>query len=253
MTVRLNARLADIAAHIEKGESVCDVGTDHAFLPIWLAENDISEKIVMSDVSRGSLDKAVTDAREELGDENILDARLGDGLDVLSPGEVDDIVIAGMGGLQILDILTWDISKTLTYRKFIFQPRRDAAVLRKWLLLNGFKITDQTVLPENGRFAEIIEAVNDGAVPKDILFHEKKTSQELFKEDPEAWSKLEYPDEIRDPRGLGADLDYFRDEIKKTDVIIRNIRENASGGEDMLRILDKRKERLTELCRKRSS
>ena len=58
MTVRLNARLAQIASYIKPGESVCDVGTDHGYIPIYLAENKIADKIIMSDISRGSIAKA---------------------------------------------------------------------------------------------------------------------------------------------------------------------------------------------------
>ena len=68
MTVRLNARLAQIASYINPGESVCDVGTDHGYIPIYLAENKIADKIIMSDVSRGSLAKAIADAKDELED-----------------------------------------------------------------------------------------------------------------------------------------------------------------------------------------
>ena len=253
MSVRLSRRLEQIASYIEKGESVCDIGTDHGYLPIYLAGNGGYGKIIMSDVSKGSLDKAVKDACMSLSEEEMPEARLGDGLDVLSDGEVDDVVIAGMGGLQILDIMSWDISRTLSFRKFILQPRRDAALLRMWLDVNGFALIDQTVVRENGRFSEIICCDTSGASPKDISLHERMSTEELFSEDPERWSEYEYPDELRDPDVSGADTEYFMSEIEKTKAIEKSIRENSASGEKLLRMLEKREERLGKLCRERNS
>lgn len=252
MSVRLNARLSQIASYIRKGDSVCDVGTDHGFLPIWLKENEVSDRVIMSDVSRGSLDKAVRDAAEELDREDMPDARLGDGLDVLAPGEVDDIVIAGMGGIQIIDILSWDIAKTLTYSRFILQPRRDSALLRKWLAVNGFTLIDQTVVPENGRYSEIICCTSDGASPADVSLADRSTVQDLFDADPDGWMELEYPEDLRDPSGQGTDRKYFLSELEKTNYIIGNIKANSDAGSDMLRLLCKRRERLEKLCGKKN-
>ena len=248
MAVRLSTRLAQIASYVRRGESVCDIGTDHGFIPIWLVQNGVTDRVIMSDVSRGSLDKAIKDAEDELGKDNIPDARLGDGLDVLTPGEADCVIIAGMGGIQILDILTWDISKTLTYSKYIFQPRRDAALLRKWLIINGFSISDQTVVPENGRYSEILCVDSENAHAGYISFYEHRSVLDMFNEDPEGWVSLEYPDDLRDPSGRGVVRDYFESEIVKAETIAKNIRENASGEEDMLTLLMRRIERLEKLC-----
>ena len=250
MTVRLNARLSQIASYIEHGESVCDVGTDHGYLPIYLAENDITDKIIMSDISRGSLAKAKADAAEELDDAGDIDARLGNGFDVLEPEEVDDIVIAGMGGIQILDILSWDISKTLTYRKFIFQPRRDAATLRRWLQINGFTITDQVVVPENGRYSEIICCTQENASNVNISFYEHMTLLEAFDNDPEKLAAYEYPEDLRDPSGKNVDKDYFASELEKIKVIMGRIKTDSDSSGSVLELFEKRRERLENLCRK---
>lgn len=250
MTVKLNARLGQLASYIKNGESVCDVGTDHGYLPIYLAQNDITDKIIMSDVSRGSLDKAVADAGEELTDPGVLDARKGDGLDVLEPGEVDDVVIAGMGGLEILDILSWDISKTLTFSKFILQPRRDAALLRKWLEINRFTIIDQTVVPENGRYSEIICCTSKKASNVNIYFYRHMSMLAAFNDDPSVLAEYEYPDSLRDPSDKGVDRKYFQAECEKYRSIRDKIRTNSKSPSDVLDLFDKRIERLDSLCRK---
>ena len=254
MAVRLSARLGCIASLIEDGESVCDVGTDHGFLPIWLAQKGGHDPVIMSDVSRGSLDKAVIDASCELEKEQMPDARLGDGLDILAPGEVDDIVIAGMGGIQILDILTWDFMKTLTYRKFIFQPRRDTALLRKWLEMNGFTITRQCVVPENGRFSEIMCVSTEGASLQNIDIYSRKKLLEVFDNDPYMLAEYEYPDCLEDPSDSGVILDYFRSELEKIGMIIDNIEQNSDTDDNrsVLELMRARERRLKELCVKKN-
>lgn len=251
MTIRLNTRLGQIASYIRPGESVCDIGTDHGFLPIYLAEQGGHDPLIMSDVSKGSLDKAMADAKEELSESDLPQARLGDGLDVLSPGEVDDVVIAGMGGLQILDILTWDIRKTLTYNKFIFQPRRDTALLRKWLETNRFTIIEQCIVPENRRFSEILCVSTAGAADNDIDFHERMPLIDAFNGDPEKLAEYEYPGDLKDPSGTGTDRKYFHDELKKTGLIIEQIEKNSDAS-DMLALHRARMRRLEKLCGKKN-
>ena len=250
MTVRLNARLAQIASYIKPGESVCDVGTDHGYIPIYLAENKIADKIIMSDVSRGSLAKAIADAKDELEDPDVIDARFGDGFDVLEAGEVDDIIIAGMGGIQILDILSWDISKTLTYKKFVFQPRRDAATLKKWLELNRFTITDDVIVPENGRYSEIICCISKGAANVNISFYQHMTLLGIFDDDPAKLAAYEYPADLRDPSGKGVDKAYFSSELDKIKNIVGNIKTNSTSPGGIMDLFEIRIERLKSLCRK---
>ena len=227
MTIKLSDRLRQIASFIEPGESVCDIGTDHGFLPIFLVQQGGHDPVIMSDVSSGSLDKAVADAKGLLDADQIPDARLGDGLDVLAPGEVDDVVIAGMGGRQILDILSWDIVKTLTYRKYILQPRRDTALLRKWLEVNGFRTIGQYVAPENGRYSEIICVTSENAVSRDVYFYDRKKLAEVF-DDPDTLAMYEYPDDLIDSSGRGMDVRFFETELYKTRMIISGIEDHSN-------------------------
>ena len=246
MAVKLSARLSQISSYIKAGESVCDVGTDHGYLPIFLAEQGGHDPLVMSDVSKGSLNKAVADAKMVLSDDDLPTARLGDGLDVLSPGEVDDIVIAGMGGIQILDILTWDFAKTLTYGRYIFQPRRDAALLRKWLEVNKFTIIEQCIVPENGRYSQIICASTEKAERKDIDFYERMTLLEVFSDDPDKLAEYEYPEDIDDPSGGGVRQAYYEAELSKEQGILANIADNSSK-DDASAVMDIHKARILRL------
>lgn len=151
----LTERLQTIADNIEIGERVADIGTDHGYLPLYLFEKNISTKVIMADVSNGSLLKAKENCARLFPDKEF-DLRLGDGLDVLDNGEVDTVVMAGIGGLLTIDILDWDISKSLSYKKYILQPRNNGGELRRYLYEHGFKVSKLIIVPENKRLCEIM-------------------------------------------------------------------------------------------------
>ena len=152
---RLTDRLQMIADEIQQGETMADIGTDHGFLPLYLWENGISPSVVMCDVSEPSLSKAKAAAGAyQFGHE--LDFRAGDGLQVIRAGEVDDIVIAGMGGLLIRDIMAHDLEKTCSFGKFILQPRNNSGLLRFWLTSHCFDIVKNQLVREGKFICEII-------------------------------------------------------------------------------------------------
>ncbi|MCQ2546697.1 MAG: class I SAM-dependent methyltransferase [Clostridia bacterium] len=155
---RLTDRLQLIADQIEKGETMADIGTDHGFLPLYLWKKGISPAVIMCDISEPSLAKAIS-AAEEYGSVKELGFRAGDGLKVLEKGEVDDIVIAGMGGLLIRDILADDMVKTCSFGKYVFQPRNNSGQLRYWLVSRGFEITSNLLVREGKFVCEVITAI----------------------------------------------------------------------------------------------
>lgn len=153
----LTDRLQRIADEITRGETMADIGTDHGLLPLYLWEKGISPTVILCDISEPSLAKAKAAAGAcQFGHE--LDFRAGDGLTVLKAGEVDDIVIAGMGGLLIRDILSADLEKTCSFGKFILQPRNNAGHLRYWLAAHHFEMTKNQLVREGKFICEIITA-----------------------------------------------------------------------------------------------
>lgn len=154
----LTERLAAIANEIEKGESVADIGTDHGYLPMYLTKEEISPKVIMADISKGSLNKARRNCRG-LMPEVKFDFRNGNGLRVIKKGEVDVIVIAGMGGNLICDILGRDLGKAKSCKKLILQPRTAQGRLRAWLVRKGFDIVNEQLVREGRFICEIITAV----------------------------------------------------------------------------------------------
>lgn len=179
--LRLSDRLQMIADQIEPGETMADIGCDHGFLPIYLRLAGKSPKAIVADVSALSLAKAASnaslhgfcaeaaagvgmrmaaDARGK--DDAGMDFRAGNGLFVLAPGEVDAVVIAGMGGKLIRDIMAADLEHTCSFKRFVLQPRIGQGHLRKWLLRHGFAIINEGLVTEGAHIAEIITAISPG-------------------------------------------------------------------------------------------
>jgi tRNA (adenine22-N1)-methyltransferase len=210
----LGSRLRMMADNIERGQTMADIGTDHGFLPLYLWESGISPKVIMTDISAGSLKKAKDIFNDRTGCGGI-DFRLGDGLEVLSGGEVDVVVIAGMGGVSIVRILSGDILKTLSFGKYIFQPRNGAGKLRFWLLKAGFQIISEGLAEEGGFLCEMIIA----APPADVR------GVPVLKE---------YPDDIRYeiPHCMaGMDRSLFFSFINKKLSVEKGILEEMISGE----------------------
>lgn len=167
--ISISDRLKCIAANIEKGETMADIGTDHGFLPLYLYETGRCPRVIMTDISTYSLEKARENTRryyeqtstrfKKMSDhsDNIL-FRAGDGISVLGNGEVDAVVMAGIGGNLICDILRDDPEKSRSFSKFVLQPRRHPGILRHFLMNNGFIITGENLVREGKFICEIITA-----------------------------------------------------------------------------------------------
>lgn len=149
--VKLTERLQKIYDCILPGESVCDVGTDHGYVPLALLENGISDKVIMSDISAGSLKKCKENAEVLLPSAAPFDLRQGSGIEVLESGEVDTVIMAGMGGMLITELLGKDYHHSHSFRRYILQPRKHIGRLRYWLLDNDFTVVHEDLARE-GKF-----------------------------------------------------------------------------------------------------
>jgi len=154
----LSKRLQAIADRVLKDGITADIGTDHAQIPIYLLREKLAPRVILTDNKDGPLRKA----KENLFAAGVTvspeDLRKGDGLTVLNAGEVATVIIAGMGGLLIADMLSADIQKSLSFQRLILQPRTASAELRRWLTQNGFHIAGEQLAPEGRRLCEIITA-----------------------------------------------------------------------------------------------
>ncbi|MDO4393340.1 MAG: class I SAM-dependent methyltransferase [Bacillota bacterium] len=158
--IKLSERLRIIADRMDNCKTMADIGTDHGFLPAYMIESGRCERAVAADISQPSLEKA-----RQLCEERGITAcemRVGDGLDVLEPGEVEGVVIAGMGGTLIAEILDGGRSVSESLKRIVMQPRTASGELRKWLMDNGYRIVAEDVVYEGKFVPQIITAVPPG-------------------------------------------------------------------------------------------
>lgn len=168
--MKLSNRLQGIASFVPKNTIVGDIGTDHGYIPVHLIDEKIAKKVIASDISKNSLDKIIQYVKLE-GYEKEIDTRLGDGLDIIKPFEIDTLVIAGMGGLLIRDILDKNKEVRDSISHFILQGNVATKELREYLYENNFEIIDEKLIKEEGQFYEIIYAKKGKFyVEKDIYF-----------------------------------------------------------------------------------
>lgn len=153
----MNKRLELIASILPHGRGFADVGTDHGYLPVYMAQHGYSGKIIASDINEGPLSTAVASARQASVEDRIC-FRLCDGLDGCGSEELDTVVIAGMGGdtiCGILDRADWVMSRDIL---LILQPMTKSEVLRYWLTNNDFSICGEWLIEENGEIYQILSA-----------------------------------------------------------------------------------------------
>lgn len=161
-TLTLRPRLAAI---LERASGrAADIGADHGRLSVALAESKAASKVICTDISEVSLQKArgLAEARATRN----IEFRAGDGLDVIAPGEVDTVILAGMGGTLMIELLKRGeaVARGAT---LLLQPMRRSGELRCYLVNNGYEITYERLVRDAGRYYQIIEAKSGRAVIPD--------------------------------------------------------------------------------------
>ncbi len=145
-------RIDTLCAHLRGGKLFADVGCDHGYCTEYMLKNGLCEGAIFSDVSRGSLAKA-----EKLLAPFVAEGRaravLGDGFFGI-PKEVDEVLIAGMGGSEIVSILA-DKKHGFMPKRFVFQPMHDSEKLRRYILENGGYI-ERDYTFEDGKFYDVL-------------------------------------------------------------------------------------------------
>ena len=143
----LDARLLAASKYVRQGAYVCDVGTDHAYLPVYLVLTGRAMHALASDINEGPVMRARQSVvRYHVSDK--IEVELADGLQGADKYPVTDIIIAGMGGeliASIIDAAEWTRDKK--YR-FILQPMTHAEILRGYLIENGYSIIDEEIVTE---------------------------------------------------------------------------------------------------------
>ncbi|MBQ3508980.1 MAG: SAM-dependent methyltransferase [Peptococcaceae bacterium] len=153
--IKLSQRLQAIADFVPQGSRVADVGTDHGFLPCYLAQTGQAVQAFACDINAQPLALA----RKNVADyqvAHIVGTRLGNGLAVIEPGEVDVVTIAGMGGSLMIEILDAAPLVVDKLKRIILQPNVGAEAVRVWAEKNRWHIVQEELVRENDRFSVII-------------------------------------------------------------------------------------------------
>lgn len=162
----LDARLAAAAAYVRPGGTAADIGCDHGKLAVSLVLRGQCRKVIASDLRPAPLEHArALAALHGCGD--AVECRLGAGLSVLRTGEARDIVIAGVSGITICEILAAAGEAFFTAQpdlRFVFVPASKHAALRLWLAQHGFSLLDETPVCAAKRYYTVMHAAFTGTV-----------------------------------------------------------------------------------------
>ncbi|HEX9024898.1 MAG TPA: class I SAM-dependent methyltransferase [Clostridium sp.] len=170
--MELSKRLNWIIEKLDKVEIIMDVGTDHGYIPIYLVKNDIAKKVIASDINKEPLKKAKINASLD-GVLDKIDLRLGGGLFPLNNREANAVIIAGMGGNLIRDILENDLNKVKNLDYLILQPAQNPEVLRKYLYNNNYEILEEDICLDENKYYEIFKVkykIGDYILLEDIFY-----------------------------------------------------------------------------------
>ena len=142
---------------------VADIGCDHAFVSIYLVQQGIADKVIAMDVNKGPLEAAQKNIKD-YGSDGSIETRLSNGFDALRRGETDAAVIAGMGGKLVISIIDAADVFEPGY-KLILSPQSDVREVRLYLLERGFRLLDEDMICEDGKYYNIICAEFEGISP----------------------------------------------------------------------------------------
>lgn len=185
--LRLDNRLMLCASFVRENTSLADIGTDHAYLPVWLAKNGKIKSAVAADIKKEPLLRGESTI-QKYNASNMVSTRLSNGLQEIGSEEADDIVIAGMGGEMIafiLDNCPWAKNKS---KHYILQPMTKAVTLRKYLYENNFEILrEETAVADKRVYSVMLVKYTDKKLnPKEYEFYcgklnpKKKETDKLY-------------------------------------------------------------------------
>ena len=181
----INNRLKKIAYYVEDKDNFIDVGCDHAFLSIYLVKNKKISKAIASDINIGPLNIATNNIKKyEL--EDIIKTKLGDGIEPIEE-DINTIIISGMGGITISDIIKRGNNKLKNIKKIIASPNNEQYIVRKTINKFGYYITDEVIIKEKNKFYPIIVFAKGN---KKYIEKELEFGPIFLKERPEEWTEF---------------------------------------------------------------
>ncbi len=156
--MHLSERIKSTAGCVTKGHVVADIGCDHAYTSIYLINEGIAKRIIATDINKGPVQRAVTNIRE-CGLCNLIEVRCSDGIsDIDISDGIETILISGMGGNLMIDILKGNSRVCECVKELVIQPQSDIARVRHYLHDTGFCIVYEKMVHEDGKYYTIIKA-----------------------------------------------------------------------------------------------
>ena len=159
--VKISKRLMTAAALVTQGYTLADVGTDHGYIPIYLLQQEKIPSAIAMDINEGPLERA----KEHIalyGLQAYIQTRLSDGVAALKPGEVEAVLIAGMGGGLVMHILKDGEKVCQSAKELILQPQSEIERVREFLREEGYTILAEDMVYEDGKFYPMMKVQYQG-------------------------------------------------------------------------------------------
>lgn len=183
----ISKRLQAVAGLV-RCRRMADIGTDHGYVPLYLYEQGRIDHGLACDLNKGPLEKAKENIAA-MGAGAAIETRLGSGLTPVQPGEVESVVIAGMGGMLICRILRESEAVAKSLQEWILSPQHDLDAVRQMVWDFGFSIDEEIMVKEDGKYYHILRCVpgEEGEKSTAARFYGGRL---LEKQDPVLWEEL---------------------------------------------------------------
>ena len=225
--MEISKRLEMAANLVTPGNVTADIGTDHAYLPVWLIERGRIPRAIAMDVVKGPLAHAAESITKYRMTDRI-ETRLSDGLCGLQPGEADTAVLAGMGGALVIRILENSFGTVRTLRELVLQPQSEIAKVRRFLDEHGLSVVDEDMVLEEGKYYTAMKVkVTPGETGDSVPYDEDPLSRE---------AEYRYGPVLLKKRPAVLDQ-YLRWEYNRMSGIAQKLK-NAKGEQGVLRRKD---------------
>ncbi|MGE5416303.1 MAG: tRNA (adenine(22)-N(1))-methyltransferase [Acidobacteriota bacterium] len=159
--IKLPKRIQAIAEMVIIEEPVADIGADHALLPCYLTANRVVPRAIVGELTAGPYQRACSTVYR-YGLHRLVEVRQGDGLEVLKPGEVSTVVMAGMGGNTINEIILAAGEKVESFKRLVIQPQNALKEVRTLIANKGWPITDERIVYDHDYYSIMVVCPESG-------------------------------------------------------------------------------------------
>ena len=186
--IHIGERLKTVASMVPLCQTMADIGTDHGYVPAYLALSGQCQHVIASDIAEGPC-RAAGETKNKYNLFGQMEIRTAPGLQGLHAGEAEAVVIAGMGGATIVSILEEAPGVAATVETFVLQPMNAANLLRRWLVQHGYRIADEALCKENGHIYVIIKAIHTEKKQK-LSAIEEELGPCIMEKKPALWQEF---------------------------------------------------------------